>query len=221
MKDSTAPKELHRSVLKYLKIVISYLRFDDPQHSSEMTELILSHVFYLNTVKRYTMIIRRILGKLIARVGLASVTKATSKENQSLIHYIERARRKRHNAKERQRLLSLLGKDPEAKNDDPAVVAQDQSDSDFEHESGQGSEGGMDVDDGNIDDSEGSEDDSDSDSEREDNRQGVDKLQATYGIDIPIADNIPVVSLLAKEEQKDERGTRQEANKKRVSEIIE
>ena len=79
--DQTAPKELHRSVLKYMKIVISYLRFDDSQHSSEMTELILSHVFYLNTVKRYTMIIRRILGKLIARVGLPSVMKATSKEN--------------------------------------------------------------------------------------------------------------------------------------------
>ena len=78
-----------------MKIVISYLRFDDAQHSAETTELILSHVFYLNTVKRYTMIIRRILGKLIARVGLPLVMKATSKENQSLIHYIERARRKR------------------------------------------------------------------------------------------------------------------------------
>lgn len=50
------------------------------------------------------------------------------------------------------------------------MVAQDQSDSDFEHESEQGSEGGMEVDEGNIDDSEGSDDDSDSDSEREDNR---------------------------------------------------
>jgi hypothetical protein len=35
-----------------------------------MTELILTHVFYLSSVKKYTMTIRRILGKLIARVGL-------------------------------------------------------------------------------------------------------------------------------------------------------
>lgn len=66
----------------------------------------------------------------------------------------------------------------------------------------------MEVDEGNIDDSEGSDDDSDSDSDREDNREGVDKLQATYGMDIPIAANIPVVSLLAKEEQKDDKSTR-------------
>ena len=78
LKDQTAPKELHRSVLKYMKIVISYLRFDQQPTASEMTELILTHVFYLSTVKRYTMTIRRILGKLIARVGLQPVMSATS-----------------------------------------------------------------------------------------------------------------------------------------------
>ena len=40
-------------------------------------------------------------------------------------------------------------------------------------------------------------------------------------MDIPMAANIPVVSLLAKEEQKDEKSTRHEASKKRVTEIIE
>ena len=35
-----------------------------------MTSLILSHVFALKNSAKYTMIIRRILNKLIARVGL-------------------------------------------------------------------------------------------------------------------------------------------------------
>lgn len=97
-----------------MKIVISFLRFDNAETATEMTELILTHVFYLSSVKRFTMMIRRILGKLIARVGLQAVTRATSKENQKLIDYIERARRKRKNATERTRMLHLLGKDPSA-----------------------------------------------------------------------------------------------------------
>ena len=47
------------------------------------------------------MIIRKILNKLISRVGLQMVLQCTTKEHHALINYIERARRKRLNAKQR------------------------------------------------------------------------------------------------------------------------
>lgn len=101
LKDQTAPKELHKSVLKFLKIVITFLVFSDQDTSKELTSLILSHVFFLKNSAKYTMIIRRILNKLIARVGLQTVLQCTSRENHALIYYIERARRKVKNAKQR------------------------------------------------------------------------------------------------------------------------
>ena len=70
LKDQTAPKELHKSVLKFLKIVITFLVFGDQDTSKELTSLILSHVFSLKNSAKYTMIIRRILNKLIPRVSL-------------------------------------------------------------------------------------------------------------------------------------------------------
>ncbi len=72
LKDQTAPKELHKSILKFIKIVITFLVFD-AQHSRDLCQLILSHIFSLKNSSKYTMVIRRILGKLISRVGLATV----------------------------------------------------------------------------------------------------------------------------------------------------
>jgi hypothetical protein len=43
-------------------------------------------------------------------VGLAQVRAATAKELLSFVTYVERARRKKQNIKERARLLALLGK---------------------------------------------------------------------------------------------------------------
>lgn len=99
LKDQTAPKELHKSVLKFLKVVITFLSFS--QGGKELCEMILSHVFSLPDSAKYTMIIRRILNKLIVRVGVATVLACTAKEHHKLIHYIERLRRKQKNAKER------------------------------------------------------------------------------------------------------------------------
>ena len=106
LKDQTAPKELHKSVLKFLKIVITFLNFGgDQETSNELTSLILVHVFSLQNSAKYTMIIRRILNKLISRVGLQMVLQCTAKEHHALINYIERARRKRLNAKQRAQFL--------------------------------------------------------------------------------------------------------------------
>ena len=92
LKDQTAPKELHKSVLKFLKVVITFLSFGEG--AKELCELILSHVFSLPDSAKYTMVIRRILNKLIARIGVATVLDCTVKEHHKLIHYIERLRRK-------------------------------------------------------------------------------------------------------------------------------
>ena len=101
LKDSTAPKELQKSVLRFLKIVITFLNFEDQAVSRDITELILSHVFALKNSAKYTMIIRRILNKLITRVGVKTVLECTTKENHRLVHYTERVNRKLKNARAR------------------------------------------------------------------------------------------------------------------------
>jgi len=107
LKDQNAPKELHRSALKFIKVAITYLDF---VAEPSLCPLILTHIFQLKTCRRYSMTLRRIITKLIIRVGLAQVRAATSKEHLSLVTYVERARRKKQNIKERARLLALLGK---------------------------------------------------------------------------------------------------------------
>ena len=124
--------------------------------------------------------------------------------------------------------MALLGKDPNAsiENQGNELVAQEHSDSEFEENedsdmASDGDDRGMEVDDGRGADSELSDSSDSEDSDDEDRRRGMDKLQATHGIDIPIAQNIPIVSTLAKEENKQDKSTQKEANKKRITEFIE
>lgn len=104
-----------------------------------MTGVILTHVFGMADSAKYTMTVRRILNKLIARVGLASVLAATAKEHQRLVHYVERVRRKKRNAKERARLLlqlkgiSTSGEDAASKPEN--VPAEGDSDFDADEDS--------------------------------------------------------------------------------------
>jgi len=71
--------------------VITFLDFEKDQ---SMVEVILTHVFALKNSSKYTMILRRILNKLIVRVGVKKVLMSTNRQNQKLIHYVERERRK-------------------------------------------------------------------------------------------------------------------------------
>ena len=107
LKDQAAPKELHRSALKFIKVAITYLNFDT---DSTLTSVILQPVFQLKTCRLYSMTLRRIITKLLIRVGSAKVRAATAKEHLSLVSYVERARRKKLNLKERAKLLALMGK---------------------------------------------------------------------------------------------------------------
>ena len=71
--------------------MITFLDFEKDQ---SMVEVILTHVFALKNSSKYTMILRRILNKLIVRVGVKKVLMSTNRQNQKLIHYVERERRK-------------------------------------------------------------------------------------------------------------------------------
>ena len=77
-------------------------------------------------------------------------------------------------------------------------------------ETGEGQEGDSDL-----------SDSSDSEEDDDERRHGMDRLQSTHGIDIPTAQNIPIVSLLAKEENKQDKSNQKEATKKRITEFIE
>jgi hypothetical protein len=74
-----------------------------------MTNVIMSHIFSLKDSKKYSMTLRRIITKLIIRVGVEKLKQATVKDHHPLIAYVERIRRKKQNVKERARLLALLG----------------------------------------------------------------------------------------------------------------
>lgn len=122
-------------MLKFLKIVITFLSF--AEQPKDLASLILTHVFSLKNSAKYTMIIRRILNKLIARVGLQIVLQCTAKEHHALINYIERARRKVKNAKQREQFaLSQKSGKTGLAGDDPAAVDSDNEDFDSDLDDG-------------------------------------------------------------------------------------
>lgn len=50
-------------------MVITFIKFDG-EGGNAMAELIVQHVFSLAKPEKYTMMIRRILNKLISRIGV-------------------------------------------------------------------------------------------------------------------------------------------------------
>lgn len=128
------------------------------------------------------MTLRRIITKLIIRVGLAQVRAATAKEHISLVTYVERARRKKQNIKERARLLALLGK----KQTEEGGKKDDESDLDSDSDPEE-------IVQPHADDSQSDDSEDSSDSDEDDNR-GTDLLQSSTKIDIPIVRDIPILS---------------------------
>ena len=79
--------------------------------------------------------IRKLIGKLLKKIGHAAVKKLTPVKHMPLIEYIERARRKRTNKAKRNKLLALLGQPiPEQQQVAPKKPSED-SDSDDEMDS--------------------------------------------------------------------------------------
>lgn len=131
------------------------------------------------------MTLRRIITKLIIRVGTAKVRFATAKEHLSLVTYVERARRKKLNIKERAKMLVLMGKKVEAE-EGKKVDSDSDSDSDPDDKNDQQMESDL------------SDDSSD---ESEDEDRGQDLLQSSRKLDIPVVRDIPILSQLAKKEK--------------------
>ncbi len=99
----------------------------------------------------------------------------------SLVTYVERARRKKINMKERARLLALMGKKPTQ--EDKKEDETSDSDSDPEEQTVKNADA----------DSQSDESDDSSDSD-DDNIGGTDQLQSSHKLDIPIVRDIPILS---------------------------
>jgi len=128
------------------------------------------------------------------RVGAEYLKKVVSKENQKLITYIERIKRKKQNVKERKELLQILKKQKKQGGD--VEMEEKASDSEEVDSDGYGTgdepEFEKNADDSASDDSDDSEDD---------DEDGNDRLQVDGAMDIPTAHNIPIVSQLIKKEK--------------------
>jgi len=78
-----------------------------------MDSLLTHGLFALPETKRskHNSIIRKLLGKLLKKLGPVYVKKVTPVKHVPLVDYIERARRKRANKSKKLKLMALLGKD--------------------------------------------------------------------------------------------------------------
>jgi hypothetical protein len=194
LKDDKAENEVHRAALKFLKTAVAFMSQANLQ--GEVADHILTQgVFSLPSQKRakHLALLRKLVGKLLKKMGIAQLKRITPAKHHALIDYVERARRKRENKKKRAKLLALLGKPEEEEHKDSKTSAEaGDSDSDDEMDSVEDEAEERYSDDG--------EDDSEDESSDEEEVGGTDALM-TDGLDIPRVDDIPVVSKLAKEKK--------------------
>ena len=145
-------------------------------------------------------VIRKLIGKLLKKLGIVYVKKVTPSKHHALIDYIERARRKRANKAKRLKLLALLGKEVEAPAASTSIKKEEEdSEDDIDSESSEEEE---EEHQDKYSEDEGSSSD---ESEEEEVKAGTDHLM-TDTIDIPRVDNIPTVSKLAKEKKIENQG---------------
>lgn len=202
LKDMKAENEIHRAALKFLKTAVAFISMDllKSERGLDLIDSILNQgIFSLPTAKRnkHGALIKKLVGKLIKKVGSQQIRKAVPSKHHALLDYIERARRKRMNKAKRSKLMALLGRSEEEVKE--AIKEESDSESEEEEEMGAGEDAEME---------EHFESDSDEglpssdEEEEEEAKRGADLL-ATGGIDIPRVDNIPVVSKLAKERKQE------------------
>ncbi len=193
LKDHTAPHELHRSVLKYIKTVVSFLPAETLK--GEMAEAMIQGMLTLPRATKFNQLQKKILSKFIKKLGLVYVKGATPAEHVKLIDYIERERRKRVNKVKKRKLLALLGQEDKPKSKVEAMdVDMKDDDEDEDATSSEEEEEANDHD-------ERYSLDSDSEDEEDDDVKGGRDTLMTDTIDIPRVDDIPIVSKLAREKQ--------------------
>ena len=141
-------------------------------------------------VKKHKLLVRKILKKLMRRCGVNYVNKLMPECHRPMIAYLEREKRKKLNKKQKDRLLALMGNEPEKdtlQDGDEAGSSDESSDEELDNSLKASPEEGTD--------SEAGDSDNDSDAD------GGDRLP-TRAADIPRVDDIPIVSQLAKRTEK-------------------
>lgn len=190
---------MHRASLKFLKTLVAFFLNKESLEGELAIQILSEGIFSLPTEKRnkHATLIRKLVGKLLKKLGPVYVKRVTPKRHHALLEYIEHARRNRTNKAKTIKLVALLGRTGEEKapGQGGAGVKSEDSDSDDDMDSGEDEASERYSQDGNE--SDGS---SDEESETEDQAKGGDTLM-TDGQDIPRVDNIPVVSNLAKEKK--------------------
>lgn len=138
---------------------------------------------------KHIILIKKVVWKMIRKLGLPYMKVIIPAEHHKLITYIERDKRKKQNKMKKHRLQQLLGKDTKVEKKEDVDMGDDEEGSESEEENQYENEENYSL-------------DSDLSSESEDeDLQGVDHLMTT-GIDIPRVNDIPVVSKLAKDTKK-------------------
>jgi len=181
LKDDRAEAEIHRASLRFLKTAIAFLTVDQLNQGDLLNSILANGIFALPPAKRgkHMALIRKLIGKLLKKIGHSAVKKLTPQRHLPLIEYIERARRKRINKAKRNKLLALLGQEvPQKTTQETKKVAGAEGESDSDDE--------MDSDDGEGDIEEHfSDDEGDSQEEDSDNEgsSSSDEEQNTRGAD--------------------------------------
>lgn len=133
LKDKKTPQELARSVLKFLKISVSILGEDKLDGEQGIAKNIIDQLFSQkenNHVKKHKLLVRKIITKLIRKLGVASVTRIMPEMHRAIITYIEREKRKKTNKREKERILELMGKGIDSSKDKPMREDGDESSED-------------------------------------------------------------------------------------------
>jgi len=72
LKDHSTRKELHKSVLKFIKSIIFFLELENLK--GEIAEVVIKGIFSLQedmrTHNKHQMLLRRVLGKMIKKLGM-------------------------------------------------------------------------------------------------------------------------------------------------------
>ena len=200
--------ELHRSALKFLRVVITCL--DDASLEQTMNIEIISSIFALRKRKRYLVQIRQLTEKLINRFGVEKLKSMIPLVHHKLIAYIERVKRKKQRAWRKEHLLDLLGEEQQRlKEENESDDEEDDDDSSGDDEDDD-QEAKMDEEEGDLSEA----DDSD---EEEFKKTEFDTLHAD-AIDIPRVSKLKVISTQKKE---DKPVAKKKSKKEMVTEVME
>lgn len=120
LKDKAASHELYRAVLTFLRMSLGLLEQSSILPlGKEMIHSIFSERVDKSALQKHRLLVRKIVSKLIGKLGEAQVRKMMPATGRDLISYIERMKRKASHKKEREILSKCLGSldQPDEKSD--------------------------------------------------------------------------------------------------------